>query len=270
MFTFSLPNINEIGATTESKKIKSYLFQLTEQLRYVLNNIETENFSSELYKQFENTVTVSESLAKLDEFVEKGLNNANEEMGEIRETVKQSEQTLLNIYQELYDAIAASASEVTAKYQSEIQRLDTSISSTLQADYTLKSETASLEAQMLSKFQQTAEDMMAIFSETYTGEITDLSDFAQQFSSYIRFSLGGIELGRSDSVIVARLQNNKLSFIQKGTGGEYEVAYISDKKLYITEANITKSVTFGTEAHGFLYDLGADPLYGLTLTWRNA
>lgn len=267
MFSFSLPSLN---TEQDYGKVKSYLYQLTEQLRYVLNNIDTENLSSELREQYEGAVNISSSLAKLSDYVDGGLQTAEKNLGILKTSLANNEANLLSIYNELYKAISASANEVTKSYKSEIEQLNTSISSTLEEDYTLKTDTASLEAEFLSKWKQTARDMMAIFSSSYTGntDISGLSDFAEQFNTYIRFSANGIEIGRDDNIIVARLQNNKLSFVQKGSVNEYEVAYISDKKLYITEANITNTLTLGAEAHGFLYDIKTDPEHGLTMTRR--
>lgn len=47
VFQLSLPPaLAEGGAgTEENRKIRSYLFQLTEQLRYTLNHLDDENFS---------------------------------------------------------------------------------------------------------------------------------------------------------------------------------------------------------------------------------
>lgn len=270
MFNFSLPNMSDVGSSGDGKKIKSYLFQLTEQLRYVLNNIDTENLSPDLQKQYEGAVSVSSAVAKLEDFTNSALNSVNNNIDVVRENIKENEQSLADIYQELYDAIAASADSITTEYTHEISVLDDSISSKLQADYTLKSETADLERRAFSNFEQTAQAMMAIFNEEYSGGIEGIGEFAEKFTTYIRMGIDGIELGKSDSVIVAKLSNNKLSFVQKGTGGEYEVAYISDKKLYITEANITKSLTFGSDAHGFLYVIEVDPIYGLTANLKQS
>lgn len=263
MFNFTLPSLSEDG-----EKVKSYLYQLTEQLRYVLNNIDTENFSPDIAKQFENTLNLSESLARMEEFVSGGLENLSGKTGELQDAISSNQSELLTIYHELMDSIAATAESITQNYTSAIEQSNTEITTKVSEEYTLKSETASLEAQVLSQFRQTARDMLAIFSEAYEGTEDSLGEFAATFNSYIRFSFGGIELGREDSSIVARLANNKLAFVQKGTGGEYEVAYISEKKLYITEANITVKLTIGADAHGVVYDIETDPLYGLRVTRR--
>lgn len=58
---------------------------------------------------------------------------------------------------------------------------------------------------------------------------------------YIRFEGARITLGRSDSAIQAVLSNDKLEFVENGQ----TVAYISNRTLYITDAHIVGSISFG-------------------------
>lgn len=61
-----LPNISEesLNNKKEMKQIKDYLFQLTEQLRFVLNNIDDENFSEEVKVALENAKKMPDILTK--------------------------------------------------------------------------------------------------------------------------------------------------------------------------------------------------------------
>lgn len=63
---------------------------------------------------------------------------------------------------------------------------------------------------------------------------------------YIRFEGARITLGRSDSAIQAVLSNDKLEFVENGQ----TVAYISNRMLYITDAHITGSLSFGNADTG--------------------
>ena len=69
----------------------------------------------------------------------------------------------------------------------------------------------------------------------------DLQAQKDEQETYIRFSEDGMELGKTDSKIVASLQNDRLSFLESGR----EVAYISDSKLYITQAEILTDLQLG-------------------------
>lgn len=64
---------------------------------------------------------------------------------------------------------------------------------------------------------------------------------------YIRFKGALIELGKRGNSFTAELSNEKLSFLQDG----YEIAYISNNKLYITDAEVSNKMTIGNEANGY-------------------
>ena len=57
----------------------------------------------------------------------------------------------------------------------------------------------------------------------------------------MKFDNTGLELGKTDSKFKAKLSTTKLSFLEDST----EVAYISNKKMYITDAEITNQLTIG-------------------------
>lgn len=74
---------------------------------------------------------------------------------------------------------------------------------------------------------------------------------------YIRFEGARITLGRSDSAIQAVLSNDRLEFVENGQ----TVAYISNRMLYITDAHITGSLSFGnadTGLYTWRYNAEAD------------
>lgn len=78
---------------------------------------------------------------------------------------------------------------------------------------------------------------------------------------YIRFEGARIELGRSDSVIKAVLQNDRLSFVESGQ----EVAYISNRTLFIKDAQITQTLRFGNADSGYyIWAIGENSTYELT------
>lgn len=78
---------------------------------------------------------------------------------------------------------------------------------------------------------------------------------------YIRFEGARIELGRSDSVIKAVLQNDRLSFVESGQ----EVAYISNRTLFIKDAQITQTLRFGNADSGYyVWAIGENSTYELT------
>ena len=66
----------------------------------------------------------------------------------------------------------------------------------------------------------------------------------QEIATYFRITADGTELGKSDSDIILKQQNDRISFIQNNT----EVAYISNSTLYITDAHFLISIRIGNFA----------------------
>lgn len=64
-------------------------------------------------------------------------------------------------------------------------------------------------------------------------------------SALIRASGDGVEIGRSDSNFKTRLTNDRLSFIEVQNNSEMEVAYISNRTLFITDAQVTSQLAMG-------------------------
>ena len=88
------------------------------------------------------------------------------------------------------------------------------------------------------------------------------SNFVQEVRSYQRFTAEGIELGVLNSPFIAKLGNTKLSFIQDGT----EIAYISNNKLYITEAQVSNKLSIGNDAYGYFEWITLPT--GLGMRWK--
>lgn len=81
--------------------------------------------------------------------------------------------------------------------------------------------------------------------ETLQKQVNENDAFARdEFSTikkYIRFENGDIILGEEGNAITLRLENDRIKFLDEGT----EVAYISDKQLYITDAHFLNSLRLG-------------------------
>lgn len=83
-------------------------------------------------------------------------------------------------------------------------------------------------------------------AESTATSITEIQDQLDPIASWVRVKADAeghayLELGSSDVSLKTILQNGRLSFVQD----EVEVAYISDKKLYITDAAFLRSVQIG-------------------------
>lgn len=157
---------------------------------------------------------------------------------------------------------------------SNLQRVEQSIRS----NFTIENAAAieELRQTMTSLIQQTTEEIRLEVSEQYVtnGDLTSqvettmtqLSDsfeflFSQlqatvdendaeartQFETiekYIRFEGGDIVLGEAGNELVLRIQNDRISFLDDGA----EVAYLSNKRLYVTDGHFLQSLRVGSFA----------------------
>lgn len=65
-----------------------------------------------------------------------------------------------------------------------------------------------------------------------------------EIKKYIRFEDGNILLGNSTSPLILKLKNDRIQFLQNG----YEVAYISDQRMYNTVCEIIKQLKIADSA----------------------
>lgn len=64
LINFTLPELNGEVTDKEIKQIKNYLYQLTEQMKFYLNNIDTDNFTDDYKKQLQQMI--SDETANMD------------------------------------------------------------------------------------------------------------------------------------------------------------------------------------------------------------
>lgn len=97
-------------------------------------------------------------------------------------------------------------------------------------------------------------------TETLEGIVTSNQTLLEE---YIRFQGALIELGRVGNSFTAQLSNTELSFLQNNV----KIAYISNNKLYITDAEIKNKLTIGNADNGF-WDFIPRANGNLSLKWR--
>ena len=99
-------------------------------------------------------------------------------------------------------------------------------------EYRKFSEKATSEALEL-RFQQTSSRI-----DEVSGEVSKNQETLEQ---YIRFTISGMELGKIGNPFTTELDNESLKFKQSGR----TIAYISNNKLYITDAEVNYSLRVG-------------------------
>lgn len=66
----------------------------------------------------------------------------------------------------------------------------------------------------------------------------------QEISKYIRFIDGNIILGEEGNELTLKIENDRIAFLESGA----EVAYFSNRKLYVLDGEFLNSLTLGNFA----------------------
>lgn len=119
---------------------------------------------------------------------------------------------------------------------------------TMLKEYSKVSDTEELNNKISLELNHTAEKIDMVFntlSERITNENGEIIREINEISKYIRFVNGDIVLGEVGNDLTTKISNGRISFLYNDT---LEVAYITDRKLYITEAEILTQIVIGNFA----------------------
>lgn len=129
-------------------------------------------------------------------------------------------------------------------FEASITKTEQDITATVSEKYYLKDETDSLVSSISNQIEQTA-NAVEIQFDTFRADIESVAantdaEF-EALHSYIRFEDGNIIQGGRDSPFQKVQSSTKESYYDGGT----EVAYFSNKKLYVTDGEYTHSLRVG-------------------------
>ncbi len=159
-----------------------------------------------------------------------GLTN---NQGEILKTVERTAQ-----------AAAEAAYNVEQNALASIQMSEENIKATVAETYTLKDDTDALISSISTTVEQTKnsfEIQFNQFSQDIEAVAAGTDANFEEIRKYIRFVDGMIELGETGSELQLKIANNRINFLQDGA----EVAYFSDRKLFVTDAQFLHSLQIG-------------------------
>ena len=217
-FDFRLPNITAQTDSGKVEQIKRYLFQLTEQLKWALNSIESSGEKVLQQSSQSSTKEISEKdaqdtfssvkalIIKSADIVEAYYEKFNEKF-----SGKYVAQSDFGTYKE-------STTQDINKNSTNIEQLFTNIQEIISDVNTLIEVNARINSGLLYY-----DDNGVPIYGLEIGQINEI-DGVEVFNKYARFT------------------SEKLSFYDKN---DTEVAYISDYRLYITNAQITGTLTLG-------------------------
>jgi len=150
----------------------------------------------------------------------------------VETTAKNAAETLYNVEQNL---------------QASLQVAADNIQSTVAENYYLKDETEALISSVSTTFEQTASGFEIQFNQ-FAADIEAVANGTdaefEEIRKYIRFVDGKILLGEVGNELELVIANDRISFQQDGA----EVAYFSNRKMYVTDAHFTHSLQLGNFA----------------------
>lgn len=162
-----------------------------------------------------------------------GISAAQMEINRTAEkSAAEAKKVAYNVERNLQSAIEQSAENITAK---------------VAENYYLKDETESLISSVSTELTQTKNSVEIRF-EQFAADVEAVASGAdaefEEIRKYIRFIDGKILLGEIGNELELQIANDRISFLQDGA----EVAYFSDRKLYITDGQYTHSLQIGNFA----------------------
>lgn len=220
-----LPNINAATDREQLMQIRSYLYQLAEQLRYAMGSLESGTSSAYLYMRG------------------RGSGGSGDDRSDAASS-----------FNEIKSLIIKSA-DIVESYTEQISKR-------LEGEYVAQSEFGTFRETTSNDITANSTSIEQLYQNVQ--EISDtvdgLHDSIIETEAYIKSGLleyaddgapiYGLEIGQRNEIDgvqtfdkFARFTADRLSFYDQN---DVEVAYISDYKLFITHAEITGSLTLGS------------------------
>ena len=141
-------------------------------------------------------------------------------------------------------AISGSENALNNNISSSISNATTNILNNVSDNYTAKPDYEEFKKTTSSAIEQTNNSVNIKFENT-TSQISNVSgelkEFKNTVATNIHFSENGIDIGKNDNPFSVNISNEKMSFKDDGE----EIAYVSNKEMLITDANIENSLRLG-------------------------
>lgn len=224
-YDFRIPNITATTPEGQIVQIHSYLFQLSEQLLYAFNEVD------------------KQEKAMVEKIQAKGIASGSGSNAEAT-----------NTFNAIKALIIKSADIVNAYY--------VEISKRLEGIYVAQSEFGTYTEQTSQAITENSEGIESLFTniQEITSDLEEISSTLIDVEAHIKSGLlyyaedgapvYGLEIGQKNTIDgeevfnkFARFTADRLSFYDQN---DAEVAYVSDYKLYITEAQISGNLMIGS------------------------
>lgn len=160
------------------------------------------------------------------------------------------------------DNVNDKLTELRQEVNGNIEQTGEAIKSSVYEKVYLKDDVDTLLSSVNTEVEQTKTSWQVTFNQLVKqlNDYSDGSDAAfDEIRKYIRFEDGNILLGNSSSPLILRIRNDRIQFLQNG----YEVAYISDQRMYNTTCEIINQLRIADSAWTVEYNASGDTVISL-------
>ena len=195
--------------------------------RFLVNKL-----SIDLNDPSSNKLVLGGTIESLTEQTKKNLSQQANQFVVVREEVAGVAEQILQTEQNLQASIESSAENILLG---------------VSENYYLKDDTEALVSSVSTELELTKDALNLEFTTFQTdleALATGTSSEFEEIKKYIRFIDGKILLGEAGNELELQIANDKISFIQEGA----EVAYFTDRKLFVTDGEYTNSLRLGSFA----------------------
>lgn len=179
-------------------------------------------------------------------FIEKSISNSKSQQTDQASKIIMVESNVSGLEQKT-NANATNLAETTEQLTSLINQTSDEILSQISENHYLKSEVNTLISNTETQIKQTSDEVEIRFN-TFNQNIQDVQNGSdarfQEISKYIRFQDGNILLGEEGNELTLNIQNDRISFLESGS----EVAYFSNRKLYVLDGEFLNTLRLGNFA----------------------
>jgi len=162
-------------------------------------------------------------------------------------SVSDTQDMILQTVEKNAQAASETVYNVEQNLLASIQVAEQNIQSVVAENYYLKEDTDALVSSVSTAIEQTKNSFEIQFNQ-FSADIEAVATGAdaefEEIRKYIRFVDGQILLGEVGNELELQIANDRISFMQDGA----EVAYFSNRKLYVTDAEILHSLQLGNFA----------------------
>lgn len=166
---------------------------------------------------------------------------------QIKVTADSINQNVTKKLESASDETTDKLTELRQEINSNIEQTGEAIKSSVYEKVYMKDDVDSLLSSVNTEVEQTKTSWQVTFNQLVKqlNDYSDNSDAAfDEIRKYIRFEDGNILLGNSSSPLILRIRNDRIQFLQNG----YEVAYISDQRMYNTTCEIINQLRIADSA----------------------